>query len=65
MTLEEKFNELEKTIASLENPETSLEDSFKLYQTGMQMIKECNAEIDEVEKKVMVLEEDGTKKEFE
>ena len=43
----------------LESGDTSLEESFGLYQKGMEMLKFCNEKIDTVEKKVQVLEENG------
>ncbi len=65
MTLEERFKILEETIETLEKSDISLEDSFKEYEKGMKIIKECADEIDDVEKKVMQLEKDGSLKEFE
>lgn len=56
-TLEVLFEELDKIILSLEQDETSLEDSFKLYNEGMKLLKKCNDSIDKVEKKLVVLSE--------
>ncbi len=56
-TLEALFEELDKIILSLEQDETSLEDSFKLYNEGMKLLKKCNDSIDKVEKKLVVLSE--------
>ena len=50
---------LEELFAKLESGDTSLEESFGLYQKGMEMLKLCNEKIDTVEKKVQVLEENG------
>lgn len=58
-TLEASFEELEQIIGQLENPEVSLDDSFKLYNTGMKLLKSCNDSIDKVEKKILVLSEEG------
>ena len=63
--MQEMLNELEVQIATLESEETSLEDSFQLYEKGMHLIKECNEKIDAVEKKVLQLEEDGRLEEIE
>ena len=38
-TLETAFSELEDLIGQMENKETSLEESFKLYTAGMKLIK--------------------------
>ena len=64
MTLEEAFLELEKVTKMLENPNISLEDSFAVYQQGMQLLKYCNESIDKVEKKVLVLNGEGKLDEF-
>ena len=41
-----------------------LEDSFALYQKGMELLKECGSKIDTVEKKMLKLNEDGELSEF-
>ena len=58
--LDQVAKELESGDTSLEvSGDTSLEESFGLYQKGMEMLKLCNEKIDTVEKKVQVLEENG------
>lgn len=64
MTLEQAFAELEKVTKKLEDPNISLEDSFTVYQQGMQLLKYCNESIDKVEKKVLVLNGEGKLDEF-
>jgi len=63
-SLEEKFQNLDETIEKLENKDISLEDSFKFYKEGMELLKECNDEIDEIEKKVKLLSDDGETNDF-
>ncbi len=63
-TLEEKFSTLEQVIRQLEDRNISLEDSFKEYQKGMQLIKSCSDTIDRVEKKMLQISEDGEYSEF-
>mgnify|MGYP005773430661 FL=1 len=62
--LEEMFQDLEKVIKDMENSDVTLEQSFGLYNRGMNILKECSRTIDEVEKKVLVLDEDGATHEF-
>lgn len=57
--LEELFGNLEAVIGKLEGEDVNLEESFRLYKEGMDLLKKCNAAIDTVEKKVLVLDEDG------
>ena len=64
LNLEEAFGMLEETVADLEREDISLGDSFLVYQKGMELLKKCNQAIDKIEKKVLVLEEDGETHEF-
>ena len=63
-TLEENFALLDQKIAQLENSEISLEDSFRVYKEGMELLGECSAKIDTVEKKMLQINQDGTITEF-
>ena len=64
ISLEEAFTRLQETIENLEKDDITLEQSFQEYQKGMLLVKKCNEIIDEVEKKVLVLNEDGGTDEF-
>ncbi len=63
-TLEENFSALENVIKNLEDREISLEDSFREYQKGMELIKRCSETIDRVEKKMLQISESGEYSEF-
>ncbi|MCH5273399.1 MAG: exodeoxyribonuclease VII small subunit [Lachnospiraceae bacterium] len=56
-TLEELFEELEAVTAELETDELPLEEAFLKYRRGMELLKECNAAVDTVEKELQILEE--------
>lgn len=62
--LEKVFEELDEVVSQLEGAEVSLEESFKLYHKGMELLKECNDKIDAVEKKMLILDENGEQHEF-
>lgn len=62
--LEEMFKDLEELIGKMENEEITLEQTFDLYNNGMELLKKCNLSIDGVEKKVLVLDENGETDEF-
>ena len=62
--LEEMFKDLEELIGKMDNEEITLEQTFDLYNNGMELLKKCNLSIDEVEKKVLVLDENGETDEF-
>ncbi|HJC24257.1 MAG TPA: exodeoxyribonuclease VII small subunit [Candidatus Eisenbergiella merdavium] len=64
LSLEEAFSMLDEITRSLEAEDISLEDSFGAYQKGIQLLKLCSDKIDQVEKKVLVLNEEGGLDEF-
>ena len=64
LSLEEKFAKLEETVKQLEQEEISLEDSFHLYKEGMELLKQCNEDIDKVEKQVLLLNAEGETEAF-
>jgi len=54
-TIEELFDEIDKTINELEKDDLPLDKAFSLYEKGIKLTAECEKEIDTVEKKVQVL----------
>ena len=59
MKLEDNFKKLDETLEKLGEEDISLEDAFGLYKEGLELVKECNEQIDRVEKKLLVLSQDG------
>lgn len=64
MSLEKAFAFLENSISQLEAEDISLEESFKIYEEGMKLVKYCNQKIDEVEQKILIINEKGDLDEF-
>lgn len=64
MSLEEAFAGLEELTRSLEDDGLTLEESFNAYKKGMDLLRLCSSRIDRVEKKVLVLNEEGGLDEF-
>lgn len=64
LSLEEAFAQLEEVISHLETEEITLEESFAEYNRGMTLLAKCNETIDQVEKKVLKINEDGGLDEF-
>ena len=58
--IEDVFQELDVIAEKLESSDTSLEDSFRLYKKGMELLKYCSGKLDTVEKKMLQMDEDGT-----
>ncbi|MBO6241458.1 MAG: exodeoxyribonuclease VII small subunit [Butyrivibrio sp.] len=65
LSIEEAFSEIEKKIQSLDKEDISLEDSFKEYREGMELLKYCHEAIEEVEQKVQKIAADGNLEDFE
>lgn len=59
MTLEQAFEELEQLTSRLESNDISLEESFTLYRKGMELLAYCNSQIDTVEKKMLLINQNG------
>ena len=63
-TLEESIAEVEAIIRQMEASDVSLEDSFKLYQQGIEQLKACNGMLDTVEKQMLIIGQNGDLSEF-
>lgn len=64
LTIEESLKELDGIVERLESREISLEDSFSIYQKGMELLRQCSSKIDIVEKKMLKINENGEFSEF-
>lgn len=64
LQLEEAFVKLDEIVEKLESEDATLEESFAQYKAGMDLLKQCNETIDKVEKKVLVLNQEGGTDEF-
>lgn len=58
-SIEETFARLDEILGRLEGDGLTMEESFETYAKGLALVKQCRESIDEVEKKVLVLEESG------
>ena len=63
-SVEEAFGQLDVLAQKLEDKDTTLEESFRLYRQGMELLKYCSDKLDTVEKKMLQTNEDGTFREF-
>lgn len=55
VTIEDSFEELKSIIEKMNSDDCKLEESFKLYQRGVAICKDCNERIDKVEKEIEIL----------
>ena len=65
MSIEESIDYLEEVIEKMEDPDISLEESFSLYEKGMKVLKEAAGAVDEVEKKVKLIDDEGQTEDFD
>jgi exodeoxyribonuclease VII small subunit len=58
-TFESSLAELEKIVEQLENGELSLEESLKLFETGVKLSRECRERLSDAERRIEELMKDG------
>lgn len=58
-TIEDNFVELEEILKEMQSDQVTLDQSFELYNKGLKLIQNCNQQIDTIEKKIKILEEDN------
>ena len=64
---EKSIEKLESIVAGLEDRTISLDESLKLYESGISLIKSCNDALEDAKHKIKVLsaQTDGTAEEDE
>ncbi len=58
-TFESSLAELEKIVGQLENGELPLEESLKLFESGVKLSRECRERLSDAERRIEVLMKDG------
>ena len=64
LSVEKSFTEIEARIEALENGDAPLEDAFRLFKEGMELIRYAHTAIDSVEQQVLKLSEEGEAEEM-
>ena len=59
ITIEDGFTQLNELLRLMENEDTGLEDSFDLYQKGVELVKMLNDKLDNVEGKLTEADSDN------
>ncbi|HOW45130.1 MAG TPA: exodeoxyribonuclease VII small subunit [Candidatus Aminicenantes bacterium] len=59
LDFEAALKKLEAIVARLENPEVPLQEGFALYEEGMKLSAQMKKELNDIEKKVKILQRDG------
>jgi len=58
-TYETKIEQLKKIIEKIEDGNTSLDESMKLYEQGAALVKQCETMLAEAEVKITTLSRDS------
>ena len=51
-TIEENFEEIQNIITAMQGEEMTLNESFEQYKKGLELVKNCNDQIERIEKEV-------------
>ena len=62
LSIEDGLERIEQILEKMESGDTGLEETFKLYEQGLKLIRDTEAGIDKVEKQIKILggDEQGT-----
>lgn len=63
-TYEEAIKRLEEIVSLLEKNEVPLEESIALFQEGIELSQYCNRKLENIQKKVAKIYENGELKDF-
>lgn len=62
--LEERFAAIEDVLDRMEDTDVTLEESFALYKRGLEELAAAGTMLDEIEKAMLVITENGELEEF-
>ena len=57
MPYEQAVSELESVVSLLEGGDLTLEDSIKMFERGVSLVRLCNKRLDDIEKRITLLVE--------
>ena len=57
-SLEDTFDKLEDILGQMESGELTMNESFKKYKEGIELVKKCSLMIDKVEKEMLIINDD-------
>ena len=64
LKLEEALDRIDALLNQMGDKDVSLEETFRMYQEGMRLLKNCSEQIDRVEKQMIQIDEEGQIHEF-
>lgn len=63
-SIDQGFEQLDDILKKLRSEDVKLSDAVKLYSEGVNVVKECKDSLDQVEKELIILNEDGEENEI-
>lgn len=57
-SLEDTFDKLEDILGQMESGELTMNESFKKYKEGIELVKKCSLMIYKVEKEMIIINDD-------
>lgn len=57
-TIEQNFEEIENIIKEMQEEDVTLDKSFELYNNGINLVRDCSAQIDKIEKQIQIINEE-------
>lgn len=58
MSIEDSLKKLDSILEKMEDEDTGLEETFRLYEEGLGLVKRVNASIEKVEKRIEILSDE-------
>lgn len=59
-TIEENMARLNEINSLMSDSSIKLEESFKLYKEGVELVEKCKKQLADIEKQIVILEEQGS-----
>ena len=59
-TIEENMARLNEINSLMSDYSIKIEESFKLYKEGVELVEKCKKQLADVEKQIVILEEQGS-----
>ena len=57
-SIEDNFKQLEEILSNMQKEDVTLDNAFELYKEGLELVKDCNEQIETIEKKIKIIGED-------
>ena len=57
-SLEDTFDKLEDILGQMESGELTMNESFKKYKEGIELVKKCSFMIEKVDKEMIIINDD-------